>query len=161
MAQQSATNAGVTIDLPAGWSVAAGVATSVSDPVERIAIASVPVTVNPDQSCVTQASNRSFSDQGAMVIVLEYTSDVGGPVIDYLPRPGRFGPDVPKRMGGRIPTARFECFDGSGWIFRFTEQGRRFLAWILLGPEAASDQERVALSVLSSLRVTRTPALVR
>jgi hypothetical protein len=153
-ANPTVDRAGVSIDLPYGWTVVPRVTTPVSDPLERLAISATPATIDPDQStCVTEASTRVFDDGGAMVLVMEYTSDLPPPVASYPPRPARFGPDVPAPGGSRVPAGGFECFDGSGGVFQFTDHGRRFLAWVLLGTRAGPGVEATALDALTSLTV--------
>jgi hypothetical protein len=150
-------SAGVTVAVPPGWSSAPGPPTSVSDPVERIAVASAPAPINPERAkCETEASERSLPPTAAMVIILEYTTDIGGPLGSYAPRPSRFGPHTPAAIGGRTPAPAFECFDGPGWTFQFTDHERRFLVWVLLGPKAGANVEAQALTALDSLSVDGT-----
>ena len=150
-------DAGVSVDLPSGWSIAPRPTMSVTDPVQRVVVASTPAAINPKRAaCNTEASARVFAPTGAMVLVMEYTSDIGGPFSHYPLRPEQFGPNVSKRVGHRTTAPAFECFDGAGWDFQFSDHGRRFLAWILLGTKANAAVEAEALSVLTSLTVTAT-----
>ena len=73
-------DAGVSVDLPSGWSIAPRPTMSVTDPVQRVVVASTPAAINPKRAaCNTEASARVFAPTGAMVLVMECTSDIGGP----------------------------------------------------------------------------------
>ena len=149
---------GVTVVLPAGWSEAPRVRTSVTDPVERVAVSSTQARINPDPgSCTTEASERVFAPTGAMVLVMEYTSQIGGPIANYPLRPERFGGAGAGQAERRLPAGGLECFDGPGWVFMFAERGRRFLAWVLLGSKATPAVEAEALEVLATLTVDPAP----
>ena len=150
--------AGVTVALPAGWSEAPRVRTSVTDPVQRVVVSSTPARINPDPgSCTTEASERVFAPTGAMVLVMEYTSQIGGPIANYSMRPERFGGTGTEQDARRLSAGGFECFAGPGWMFMFADRGRRFLAWVLLGSEAKPAVEAEALAVLTTLSVDPVP----
>ena len=150
--------AGVTVALPVGWSEAPRSRTSVTDPVRRVVVSSTPARINPDPgSCTTEASERVFAPAGAMVLVMEYTSQIGGPIANCSARPERFGGAGARPDARRLPAGGFECLTGPGWVFMFADLGRRFPAWLVLGPEAKAAVKAEALAVLTTLTVDPVP----
>lgn len=145
---------GITVALPPGWQYQPPLASVASDPVERVAVSRGTVTPAPiDRPCRSQVSDRVVPPDGAHVVVLEYTTGVVTSADDLPPRPIAFGPRIPGAGFSRIPVGGFECFDGRGWSFSFTEKERVFLAWVLLPPTAGLQTEADALRVLDTLHI--------
>jgi hypothetical protein len=137
--------AGVTVNLPAGWhamqlAVPAGVTIDV-DPVARIAAASGPISFG--NGC--GEFPYSFPDTAVALVVLEWTRPTPGA---FPHRPAQF---TSKTLPVHRPPA-VECFNGPAGSTEFTEHGRRFDAFLLLGrhaPSALADQARAVLDTLS------------
>jgi TolB protein len=143
--------AGVTVALPASWhamqlAAPAGVPIDV-DPVARIAAASGPISFG--RGC--GEFPYSFPSTAVALVVLEWTRPTPGA---FPKRPPRF---TPKTLPIHRPPA-VECFNGPAGSTEFTDRGRRFDAFLLLGRHARTalaDRARAVLNTLSV--VSRKP----
>jgi hypothetical protein len=137
--------AGVTIALPRGWHSIPLVrppSTEKNDPVTRIVASSGPIVFG--RGC-GQLDYR-FPANGVAIVVVEWVRRTFGPL---PPRPRRF---TAKTLPVRAPPA-LECFDGPGGGVEFSDHGRRFAVYILLGRRASPALADRARAVLITLRV--------
>jgi hypothetical protein len=137
--------AGVAIRLPDGWHVLNVDDGNVTDPRTRIAIASGPLR-GPGR-CDTQVTRYAPDAENVTLLVLEWTMSDGP-----LPpaRPTEFDPDdLPLRRG------ELECFGGDGGTLQFTDHGRIFGVYVLVGKRAADDLVADVRAALATLRVER------
>jgi hypothetical protein len=136
--------AGVTVALPTGWHnipLVLPAATDGNDPVTRIVLASGPVSFGQcnDVSYV-------FPRDAVAIVVLEWRRPTPG---RFASRPRRF---TPRNLPVRAPPA-VECHAGPGGSVQFEDHGRRFAAFVLLGPSAPTTLAARARAVLDTLRV--------
>lgn len=138
-----AGGAGVTVDLPAGWHTTAPVDGNVTDPLTRVAVSSAPLARG---STACQIADYAPQPKAVSLVVVEWkTSDYAHPP----PRPARFGA---AELALRPPPA-IECFDGAGGTAQFTEKGRTFGAYVLLGRDAPRRLAAEVRAVLDTLVV--------
>jgi hypothetical protein len=138
--------AGVTVVLPTGWHairlMVPPPSMQADDPVTRIVAASRPIGFGRGCNDV----DYSFPSTAVALVVLEWVR-----LTPHLPaRPHRF---TGKTLVVRPPPA-VECFNGPGGSAEFTDHGRRFDAFLLLGRRASPALATRARSVLDTLRVT-------
>ncbi len=136
----------MTALLPRGWHALPVVAPApgmhVGDPVTRIVAASASIGLG--RGC--NELDYSFSSTAVALVVLEWVRPTPG----RLPlRPRRF---TSKNLAIRPPPA-IECFSGPGGVIQFTDHGRRFAAFLLLGRRASPRLADRARRVLDTLRV--------
>ena len=137
-----AGSGGVAVLLPPGWATSPPNDGPVIDPVTRLAAASGPI--EPASTGCSIAAYAFPSDAVAIVLV-EWKDPDGNPP----PRPDRFSTNfLPLRDPPTI-----ECFEGRGAAADFTDHGRIFAAYILLGPRAPDRLADQARRVLDTLRV--------
>ncbi len=153
--------AGVTLALPHGWQaihlMVPPPSMEVGDPVTRIVAASGPIRFGKGCNDV----DYSFPSTAVALVVLEWVR-----LTPHLPaRPQRFTQtSLPVR-----PAPTIECFNGPGGSVQFTDHGRRFDAFLLLGRRASPELANDARAALNTLRVTQqggctadaTQALIR
>ena len=141
-AESRAGSHGVTVILPAGWRTMPADDGPVVDPVAQVAVSSGPME---DRETGCQVADYGPADDAVSLIVLEWQP---GDEIQLDPRPGRFGSEELPLTPGSI-----ECFTGSGGTVQFTDHGRVFGAYVLLGPDAPAELADEARAVLETLRV--------
>jgi hypothetical protein len=144
-------SAGVTINLPTGWhaiplALPPGLHVD-ANPVARIVAASRPVSFG--NGCGVGA--YSFSRTAVALVLMEWTRPTPGV---FPHRPARF---TPKTLPVRPPPS-IECFNGPGGGVEFTDHGRRFEAFLLLGRDAPAGLADRARAVLDTLRVRKPRA---
>lgn len=113
-----------------------------NDPVTRIVASSGPAWFGKGCNDVDYA----FPSTAVALVVLEWVRLRP----QLLPRPHRF---TAKRLPVR-PAPAIECFSGPGGSIEFSDHGRRFAAFLLLGRHAPPGLASRARSVLNTLRVT-------
>jgi hypothetical protein len=142
-------SAGVTINLPKGWhAIPLGLPPGLhvdADPVSRIVAASGPVSFG--NGCGVGA--YAFSRSAVALVVVEWTRPTPGV---FPHRPARF---TPKTLPVRPPPS-IECFNGPGGGVAFTDHGRRFQAFLLLGRDAPTGLADRARAVLDTLQVRKS-----
>ena len=117
----------------------------VNDPVTRIVAASAPIGFGRGCNDV----DYSFPKTAVALVVLEW---VRLKVTPLPPRPPRF-------TARNLPVSRppsVECFSGPGGSIAFTDHGRHFDAFLLLGLHAPPRLADRARAVLDTLRVGKT-----
>jgi hypothetical protein len=138
---------GVTVALPRGWhdmpQMVPPSTMKVGDPVTRVVVASAPIDFNA-KGCNEFA--YAFSIKAVAVVILEWVRPTPG---HLSPRPRHF---TRKNLPVRPPPA-LECWDGPGGGAQFTDHGRRFAAFILLGRRASVELADRARSVLDTVAV--------
>lgn len=133
---------GVTVALPDGWHELATDDGAITDPVTQVAVSSGPMAIR-DTQC--QVSDYGPEDDAVALIVLEWQPNDD---IAMGPRPEHFGSaELP------ITPGNIECFDGSGGTVQFSDAGRMFGAYLLLGPDADPQLADEARAVLETLEV--------
>jgi hypothetical protein len=144
-------SAGVTISLPKGWRFIRMPAepppgTPIVDPVTRIVAASGPFDLSKTGCLV---ATYRFPRTAVSVVVVEWVRRT----------PGTRFPSRPRRFTARTlpvrPPPAIECFDGPGGSAEFTDGGRRFAAYVLLGRRAPRRLAVAARAVLDTLEVKR------
>ncbi len=131
---------GVSVVLPAGWHTMPADDGVVSSPVTQVAVSSGPME-NRETEC--QITDYGPEDDAVSLVVVEWQ-----PNSDFSmgPRPASFGAaELPVTQGS------IECFDGAGGTVQFSDAGRMFGAYLLLGPDAPpelADEARAALQTL-------------
>lgn len=139
---ERAGSAGVTVVLPTGWHTTTPDDGSVVDPLTRLVVASVPIRSN-ESAC--QVGHYEFADDGVALVVLEWRE----PLRTLSQRPSRFtSHELPVQ-----PPPAVECFDGSGAVAQFTDRGRAFGAYLLVGRQAPQQLLDEARGVLDTFRV--------
>ena len=138
--------AGVSVALPEGWhAIRQSDYRSQNDPVTRIVASSGPIAFG--RGC--NDLDYRFPSTAVAIVVVEWVRLKQGRL---PPRPRSF---TAKNLPVRPPPA-LECFSGPGGGVQFSERGRRFAAYILLGKRAPSSLARSARVVLNTLRVRRS-----
>jgi len=138
---------GVTVVVPQGWHSLPGTRVSVpTDPVPRITVASGPVRWG--RGC--NELDLVFPRTAVAIVVVEWVRTTPG--ARFVPRPQRF---TPANLPVRRPPA-VECFRGPAGGTQFSQRGRRFAAYLLLGMDAPTALVSRARGVLDTLAVTRT-----
>jgi hypothetical protein len=145
---------GVTIALPGGWHswVPSGPPGPITDPLTRIVAISAPFHF---AATGCQIAGYSFPSDAVGLVIVEWQG-LANPGAHFAPRPRLF---TASTMPLRPPPA-IDCFDGPGGSVQFSDQGRDFGAYILLGARAPAQLADRARAVLETLRVERSPALV-
>jgi hypothetical protein len=137
--------AGVSIALPAGWhAMPQSAHPSQNDPVTRVAASSGPIRFGPGCNDLDYV----FPATGVAIVVVEWVRPTPG---SFSPRPRRF---TAATLPVRQPPA-LECFNGPGGGIQFSERGRRFAAFVLLGRRAPARLAGRARAVLNTLDVRR------
>jgi hypothetical protein len=114
----------------------------ISDPVTQVAVSSGPM--RDGETCSQIADYGPEADAVSLVIV-EWQPNED---FELGPRPERFTREVLP-----VDPGATECFAGSGGTVQFTDRGRQFGAYILLGPDAPNSLTDEARAVLQTLRV--------
>jgi hypothetical protein len=142
--------AGLAWSLPAGWRAVGPRLTALASPVQQLAAATFDLRQSrADRDCRPDTARAQLPAHGALVLLLEDREAAASPraLAKLPPRPGRF----------RLPPAvNAECL-GRGRTVSWTEQGRAFQAWVLLGRRAGAMRRRQAEALLNSLTVERIP----
>jgi hypothetical protein len=141
-------SAGVEVRLPSGWHFYRdGVAPRsmpYADPLVRVVVASANVRAYP-HGC--KAETFRFARKSIGLMIVEWVH----------PQPGVVWPSKPRRFTTRtLPVQRqhaVECWPGQGGSTQFVFHGRRFGAYLLLGPDAAPVAASKARAVLDTLRI--------
>ena len=134
--------AGVTVALPAGWYSAPAGASSVTDPVTRVAVSSAPFR-DRNPRCFSRLASYAPPPRGVGLVIVEWQELGQG---DPLP-----GPLAAQTLALQPPPA-IECFGGAGGSVFFAERARRFGAYVLLGrraPPVLAEQARAVLATLA------------
>jgi hypothetical protein len=142
--------AGLAWSLPAGWRAVGPRLTGLGEPVQQLAAATFDVRqLHPDRDCRPETARAQLPAHGALVLLLENRESAASPsaLAKLPPRPARFS--LP-------PAVDYECL-GRGRQVWWSEQGRAFQAWVLLGPRAGSERRRQVEALLDSLTVQRIP----
>ena len=140
-----AGGAGVVLELPEGWHPLNADDQNITDPRTRIAIASGPL--RGPGSCDTPVTRYAPDGQNVALVVFEWkTADGALPP----PRPAEFDRETLPLRDGEL-----ECFGGDGGTVQFTEQGRVFGVYVLVGEHADDDLVADARAALETLRVKR------
>ncbi len=137
----------MTIALPAAWHaipLALPPRGQRNDPVTRIVVASSPIRFGRGCNDV----DYSFAATAVAVVVLEWLQPTPG---RFNTRPRRFTPNTLPIH----PAPAIECFDGVGGSVQFSERGRRFAAFLLLGRLASPALARRARAALDTLEVVK------
>ncbi|MGB2953679.1 MAG: hypothetical protein WBB74_09875 [Gaiellaceae bacterium] len=142
--------AGVTVVLPRGWhnlkqAVPLPDVPVDFDPVTRIVVASAPINFAAN-GCL--GIRYAFSATAVALVVQEWIRPTPG---SLPPRPQRFTRD---KLPVRPPPA-LECWSGPGGSAEFTDHGRRFDAFVLLGRNARPELAGRARHILDTLSVTK------
>jgi hypothetical protein len=116
----------------------------VTDPVTRVVVASGRLR-SVHTGC--QVASYSFPRRAVAIVILEWHGTYGG--TRFAPRPSRFT----ARNLPLLPAPAIECFNGRGGSIQFTDGGRRFGAYLLLGIDAPRPLAAKARAVLDTLRV--------
>ncbi len=144
--------AGITVQLPAGWHSTRPVQGRVTNPLTRIAVSSGPIRPRLTGRCDAQVAGYAFPKTAVAIVAVEWTEPLGGMKIGVGPRrPRRF---TAANLQIRRPPA-IECFDGPGGGTEFAEHGRSLAVYVLLGRKAPARLVARARAVLDTLRVTR------
>lgn len=144
---------GIGYRLPAGWSSVASRLTGTTDPLERFAVSSFPLTVGPARDCGPDSSvRRAMPPDGIVAIVLEWVGSAP---------PVRLSDFPPLRRGIPLGHAHvFECY-GSAYNVSFRVGSRAFQAFLLVKGrpgERRLVQARQLLASITTHRARRTPA---
>lgn len=136
--------AGITVRVPSGWHLVRRSLTEVTDPAQRLAIASFPVRLAARPCDCDKPHLRAFPRDGVFVFVWEYEGRFTGRQLRRVPRrAARFGVTQGTWHTACAPT----------WTGGFREAGRVFQVEVHLGP-AATPQTRARVdALLDSLRV--------
>jgi hypothetical protein len=138
--------AGVTVSVPHDWHairLTLPPPGDKTDPVTRIVASSGPIWFGKGCNDV----DYSFPSAAVALVVLEWVR-----LTPRLPpRPKSF---TTKTLPVRSAPA-IECFTGPGGSVQFSDHGRRFAAFLLLGRRAAPGLANRARAVLNTLRVTK------
>jgi hypothetical protein len=139
---QRVGDAGVSVELPAGWHTTAADDGVVIDPLTRLVIASSPIR-HEESGC--QVAAYAFGEDAVALVVVEWR------------RPRAVAPDRPRQFTSRelpmLPPPVIECFAGAGGSVQFVDRGRTFGAYLLAGPRAPDVLVTDARRVLDTLRV--------
>jgi hypothetical protein len=133
---------GVTVVLPEGWHTMPTNDDQVSDPDTRVAVSSGPMR---DRETCSQIADYGPEDDAVSLVIVEWQPSED---LELGPRPLRFTREVLP-----VDPGAAECFSGSGGTVPFTDRGRQFGAYILLGPDAPTSLADEARAVLQTLRV--------
>jgi hypothetical protein len=117
---------------------------NIVDPLTRFAVAS-GASRTPIPGCQTQITNYAPRPDAVSLVIVEWArSDE----IAQRRRPTRFSDRT-------LPAEKrtIECFDGRGGMVAFSERGRFFGAYLLLGEGADPELADEARAVLDSFRV--------
>jgi len=149
-----AGSGGVTVSLPQGWHsvpLTAPADAHANDPVTRIVVASAPIRVG-GHGC--NVAVYAFPSTAVAVVVVEWTRLSKS--VRFAPRPARF---TATTLPVQAPPA-IECFTGAGGSVEFTDHGRRFGAYLLLGTRASPALAGRARGVLDTLTVAAAPPYI-
>ncbi|MEZ5099250.1 MAG: M14 family zinc carboxypeptidase [Thermoleophilia bacterium] len=136
---------GVTVPVPAGWRAIDAPLTTLARPVQRLAVASFPLTqATPDPGCTPETALAALPPDGALVVVWEEAGQ---------PRPELLAgfPARPRRAGLAAP--RDHACLGRGTLLRFREGARAFHVLVALGVDAPATRRAETLSVVDGLAV--------
>ena len=139
----------MTVVLPQGWHSWAptGPPGPIVDPLTRVVAVSSPFRFAAS-GC--QIAAYAFPSDEVALVIVEWQG-LANPGARYAPRPRTF---TARNLPLRPPPA-IECFNGSGGSAQFTDRGRNFGAYILLGRRAPAQLAARARAVLDTLRVNR------
>jgi hypothetical protein len=138
--------AGVSVVLPSGWhSIPQSTAPSRTDPVTRLVVSSTPIGFGRGCSDIDYRFGRS----GVAIVLVEWVRPTPG--ARFAPRPDRFTGET---LHVRPPPA-LECFPGRGGGVQFSDRGRRFAAFLLVGNGASASEVTKARAVLDTLAVRK------
>jgi hypothetical protein len=143
---------GVSVRVPPGLHLIRRPLTDVTDPAQRLAVASFDVRLRAE-SCECGTPNvRNFPSDGAFVFAWEYEAPYSAASMGRIPRrPAAF--DV-----GRGTPQTPECA-GPSWVDDFRDNGRVLQVDVYLGPRAGPAVRGRVDALLDSLRVARHPVL--
>ena len=133
---------GVTVALPEGWQTMTTNHDQYSDPVTQVAVSSGPMR---NRKTCSQIADYGPVDDAVSLVIVEWQPNED---LELGPRPLRFTREVLP-----VDPGVAECFAGSGGTVPFTDRGRQFGAYILLGPDAPTSLADEARAVLQTLRV--------
>jgi hypothetical protein len=140
--------AGVSVALPSGWhAIPESAQPSQNDPVSRIVASSGPIWFGGGCNDLDYAFPRT----AVAIVLVEWVQRTPG--ARFAPRPRRF---TPKTLPV-LPSPALECFNGPGGAIQFSDHGRRFAAYVLLGRRAPAALSARARAVLDTLTVKRRP----
>jgi hypothetical protein len=139
---------GVTVALPPGWHATTPVQGSVTNPLTRLAVASGPIRPRLAGRCDAQVAGYAFPANAVAVVVVEWTEPLGGMKLGV-------GPKRPRHFAFAVrPPPAIECWHGPGGGTEWSEHGRSFAAYVLLGRKAPRTLVARARAVLDTLRVS-------
>jgi hypothetical protein len=98
-----------------------------------------------DRETCSQIADYGPEDDAVSLVIVEWQPSED---LELGPRPLRFTREVLP-----VDPGVAECFAGSGGTVPFTDRGRQFGAYILLGPDAPNSLTDEARAVLQTLRV--------
>jgi hypothetical protein len=138
---------GLAVELPPGWQHATTRLTTITEPVDVLAVATFPLRYRR-VGCDHMPSS-ALLDLGpgdALVVLFERQQ------ASFAPRPEHFGPmpEDGSEAPACVPTARFT----DHW-FTFSDEGRNFHVLVAFGPSASPDTRRQAWGILDELKVER------
>ena len=136
-------SAGVTIALPEGWHALAANDGNIIDPVTRIAATSGPLR-EPMPGCETQITRYAPDPEGASLVIVEWKD----PDPTLPRRPPTFEGDALRLQQGRL-----ECFAPNGGSVQFSERGRVFGVYVMVGERGQRSLAEEARRALDTLQV--------
>ena len=132
---------GVSVRYPSWWHATSARLTSVTSPVQVLAVASYPLPHDGRgaDGCMPKEALDAMPPDGAFIYGLQY-----GPL------QGEHFPPRPKHFALQN-FARFECL-GPSYALHFRQAGRQFQIHVALGPRATAYTRYTVLRILDSFR---------
>jgi hypothetical protein len=142
-ARRERAGAGISVRVPVGWRLVRRSLTDVTDPAQRLAVASFPVRLAAAPCACGKARLRDFPRAGAFVFAWEYSG--AEPLTGIPRRPPAFHV---------APGRPYDCARPTSTRL-FRDAGRVFQVEVFLGPAATPRTRANVDALLDSLRVQR------
>ena len=143
----SSAGAGISILVPQGWHLIRRPLTAVSEPAQRLAVASFAVKLASYPCDCGEPNIRDFPPAGVFLFVWEYPAPSSRAELRRMaPRPARF-------LVAQGNRHWYECA-GPSWETAFRDKGRVFQVEVYLGPAAGRKSRARMDALLNSMQVT-------
>jgi hypothetical protein len=139
------SSAGVQVTLPSAWTFENGTDITMIDPTVDFVAGSW--TFPTDGDCAPTAAIESLPSDGVLFWLVEYTSP--NTPVNVPPRPERI--DLGPLVGP------LECLGTSAHVVGFSDAGREFQMFVVLGSHADDSVRRDAVDALNSIVVAPAP----
>jgi hypothetical protein len=139
------SSAGVQVTLPSTWTFENGTDITMIDPTVDLVAGSWDFPTNGD--CAPTAAIESLPSDGVLFWLVEYTSP--NTPVNVPPRPERM--DLGPLVGP------LECVGTSAHVVGFSDAGREFQMFVVLGPHADDSVLREAVDAVNSIVVAPAP----